>query len=151
MRPKILFPLFKPITSLRGVGPRTGKLLEKLAGPNLVNLLWHLPSGIIDRRYAPKIGDAKIGAVATITVRVLKHKKPPNKRLPYKVFCRDDTGEMALVFFHANEEYLLNKLPEGELRVVSGQVDSFGTEIQMSHPDHMEPLDGVEKLKSLSV
>ena len=79
----------------------------------------------------------KIGAVATITVRILKHKKPPNKRLPYKVICRDDTGEMALVFFHANEEYLLNKLPEGELRVVSGQVDSFGTEIQMSHPDHI--------------
>ena len=149
MRPKILFPLFKPVTSLKGVGPRTGRLLEKLVGANLVNLLWHLPSGIIDRRYAPKIDDAEIGAVATITVRVVEHKKPPHKRLPYKVICRDDTGEMSLIFFHANDEYLLKKLPEGELRVVSGQVDSFGTEIQMSHPDHMEPLDGLEKLKAI--
>ena len=94
MRPEILFPLFKPVTSLKGVGPRIGKLVENLAGTHLVNLLWHLPSGIIDRRYAPKIDEAETGVVATITVRVLQHRKPPNKRLPYKVICADDTGEM---------------------------------------------------------
>ena len=137
MRPKILFPLFKPVTSIEGVGPRIGKLLEKLAGAHLVNLLWHLPSGIIDRRYTPKVEDAETGVVATITVRVLAHKKPPNKRLPYKVVCCDDTAEMSLVFFHANQEYLLKVLPEGETRVVSGLIDHFGSEIQMSHPDHI--------------
>ena len=147
MRPEILFPLFKPVTSLKGVGPRIGKLVKNLAGTHLVNLLWHLPSGIIDRRYAPKIDEAETGVVATITVRVLQHRKPPNKRLPYKVICADDTGEMSLVFFHAHEDYLLKSLPEGELRVVSGQVDRFGTEIQMSHPDYIGTLDELEKLK----
>ncbi len=147
MRPEILFPLFKPVTSLKGVGPRIGKLVENLAGTHLINLLWHLPSGIIDRRYAPKIDEAETGVVATITLRVLQHRKPPNKRLPYKVICADDTGEMSLVFFHAHEEYLLKSLPEGELRVVSGQVDRFGTEIQMSHPDYIGTLDELEKLK----
>ncbi len=34
MRPEILFPLFAPVTSLKGVGPRVAPLLEKLALPN---------------------------------------------------------------------------------------------------------------------
>ena len=69
-RPEILFPLFAPVTALGGVGPRIGKLIEKLAGAHVVDLLWHLPSGLIDRRFAPTIAQAPNGAVATITVRV---------------------------------------------------------------------------------
>lgn len=149
MRPEILFPLFRPVTSLKGIGPRMGKLIEKLAGAHLVNLLWHLPTGLIDRRYAPKIAEARPGAVATITLRVRQHRKPPNKRLPYKIICADDTGEMSLVFFHAHEDYLLKALPEGELRVVSGEIDQFGDEVQMTHPDHIGTLDELEKLKTV--
>ena len=33
MRPEILFPLFAPIDTLKGVGPRVAPLLAKLAGP----------------------------------------------------------------------------------------------------------------------
>ena len=66
MRPEILYPLFAPVIKLPGIGPRTGKLVEKLAGPQIVDLLWHLPSGLIDRRFAPKIADAPDGAIATI-------------------------------------------------------------------------------------
>ena len=66
MRPEILFPIFAPVTKLAGVGPRIAKLIEKLAGPHISDLLWHLPSGIIDRRYAPKIVEARAGVIATI-------------------------------------------------------------------------------------
>ena len=149
MRPEILFPLFRPVTALKGIGPRIGKLIEKLAGTHLVNLLWHLPTGLIDRRYAPKIADARPGEVATITVRVRQHRKPPNKRMPYKIICGDDTGEIALVFFHAHEDYLLKSLPEGEIRVVSGTVDHFGDEVQMTHPDHIGSLEDLDKLKTV--
>ncbi len=149
MRPEVLFPLFRPVTALKGIGPRMGKLVEKLAGMNLVNLLWHLPTGLIDRRNAPKIADALPGTVATITLRVRQHRKPPNKRMPYKVICADDTGEISLVFFHAHEDYLLKALPEGEIRVVSGVVDHFGDEVQMTHPDHIGTLDEIEKLKTV--
>jgi ATP-dependent DNA helicase RecG len=149
MRPEVLFPLFRPVTALKGIGPRIGKLIEKLAGGQLVNLLWHLPSGLIDRRNAPKIADAVPGTVATITLRVRQHRKPPNKRMPYKVICGDDTGEISLVFFHAHEDYLRKSLPEGELRVVSGTVDHFGDEVQMTHPDHIGTIDELDKLKTV--
>ncbi len=149
MRPEILFSLFKPVTSLKGVGPRIGKLIETVAGPNIVDLCWHLPSGVIDRRYSPKISDAQSGTVATMVVNVLKHNKPPNRRLPYKVTCSDDTGIMSLVFFHAHSDYLLTHLPEGETRVVSGKIERFGNELQITHPDHIGTLDELENMKRI--
>ena len=33
MRPEILFPLFAPVRTLKGVGPKLAPLVEKLAGP----------------------------------------------------------------------------------------------------------------------
>ena len=64
MRPQSLNSLFTPTTSLSGVGPRVAALIERVAGTKLADLLWHLPGGIIDRRYAPKVAEARPGTVA---------------------------------------------------------------------------------------
>ena len=149
MRPEILFPLFAPVTALSGVGPRFAKLFERLAGPHVASLLWHLPSGIIDRRFSPKVADAPPGAIATLTVTVDAHIPPPNPRQPYKVRCRDETGFLHLVFFHAKPEYLLKALPPGQIRVVSGTVDRFGVELQMTHPDHIAKPEELDRLKTV--
>ncbi|MEE2760169.1 MAG: DEAD/DEAH box helicase, partial [Pseudomonadota bacterium] len=149
MRPEILFPLFAPVTKLPGVGSRIAKLIEKCAGLQIVDLLWHLPSGVIDRRYAPTIAEAEPRRVATMTVTVDRHVPAPNKRLPYKVICSDDTGSMALVFFHARTDYLRRNLPEGETLAVSGGLEKFGEELQMAHPDHIGKLEKLESLKTV--
>jgi ATP-dependent DNA helicase RecG len=137
MRPENLFPLFKPVTTLKGVGARTAELIEKVAGPHIIDLLWHLPTDIIDRRYRPKIADARPDSIATITLRITKHYPPFNKRAPYKIVGMDDTGAMNLVFFRARPDYLLKTLPENEVRVVSGKLEKFGDALQMTHPDHI--------------
>ncbi len=137
MRPEILFRSFAPVTKLAGVGPRIGKLIEKTAGPHLVDLYWHLPSSFIDRRFTPTVADAPPGRIATISVRVERHFPSPNRRLPHKVRCSDDTETLWLVFFRAHADYLRNVLPEGAQRVVSGKVESYGGELQMTHPDHI--------------
>ena len=93
MRPEPLFSLFTSVTSLPGIGPRISQLIKMIAGENLVDLLWHLPSGLIDRRYAPKIFEAKPGAIATLTVTINQHVPPRNRRLPYKIICSDETGK----------------------------------------------------------
>ncbi|MBT3990143.1 MAG: ATP-dependent DNA helicase RecG [Rhodospirillaceae bacterium] len=137
MRPEILFPIFAPVTKLAGVGPRIAKLIEKLAGPHISDLLWHLPSGIIDRRYAPKIVEARAGVIATMQVTVDQHIPPKSRRLPYRIICSDETGSLTLVFFHARADYLLKILPEGEERVISGTIEAYGDGVQMPHPDHV--------------
>ncbi|MFQ5984789.1 MAG: ATP-dependent DNA helicase RecG [Alphaproteobacteria bacterium] len=149
MRPRALYPLFTPVTSLKGVGPRLGKLIARAAGPKVVDLLWHLPSGLVDRRFSPNVGAAPPGVVATLTVRVEAHLPPANKRQPYRVRCADETGRLYLVFFHAHEDYLTKALPEGEVRVVSGRVDHFGSQIQMTHPDHIVPVSEKETIASV--
>ena len=147
MRPEILFPLFAPVTSLPGVGPRSAKPIEVLAGPQVVDLCWHLPSAVIDRRYAPKIAEAEPDRVATLTLRVGQHLVPRNTRQPYRIACTDDSGEISLVFFHAHADYLNKTLPEGEIRVVSGRIERFGGRLQMTHPDHIGPLAELASMK----
>lgn len=137
MRPEILFPLFEPVTNLSGIGPRNAKLVERLAGPRVADLLWLLPRDLIDRRYAPKLADAEDGRIATVTVTIGAHIAPPNRRLPYRVQCHDDTGTLTLVFFHAKGDYLKRVLPEGEIRVVSGRLEAYRDSLQMTHPDHI--------------
>ncbi len=149
MRPESLFPLFRPVTTLKGVGARTAVLIEKVAGPHVVDLLWHLPSDIIDRRYTPKIADAEPDTIATITIRVTQHYKPHNQRQPYKITVMDDTGAMTLVFFRARADYLLKILPKGEVRVISGKVEKFGDTLQMTHPDHIVTEDDIESLNKI--
>jgi ATP-dependent DNA helicase RecG len=140
MRPEVLFPLFAPVRSLPGIGPRLEKLVERLAGPKVVDLLWHLPSGLIDRRNRPKIAEARDGEIATIEVNVGLHVPPRTKRLPYRVHVSDETGEMQLVFFNARSDYLAKTLPEGSRRIISGRIEFYQGAPQMTHPDHIVDL-----------
>ena len=149
MRPEILYPLFEPVTKLKGIGPRIAKGIETLCGERIVDLYWHLPNSLIDRRYAPTVADAEPGRIATLTVSIDRHIKPPNKRLPYKIITSDDTGTLVLVFFHAHEDYLTKALPEGETRVFSGTLERFSQEMQMTHPDRIGTVAQIDHLKSV--
>lgn len=136
-RPEILFPLFAPVTALKGVGPRIGTHIERLVGPQIVDLIWHLPTGTVDRRYSPSLVDLEPGRIATLELTVVKHHAPPaaNRRIPYRIDCRDETGEITLVYFHGRSDYLTKTLPEGETRLVSGTTELYDDKLQMTHPD----------------
>ena len=137
MRPQVLFPLFAGVERLEGVGPRVAGLLRTVAGPRIVDLLWLLPTGIVDRRYSPTIAEAPHGAVCTIAVTVLEHHPPPTRRRPYVVLCADESGVMELVFFNARAEYLETVLPVGAARVVSGKVEHYNERRRIAHPDRI--------------
>ena len=146
MRPAELTPLFASAQSLAGIGPRLVLLLKKalkmppgVSEPRVVDMLWHLPTGVVDRRAEPAVADATPGAIVTLKVRVLKHKAPPrgNAKAPYKVAVEDDTGKLDLVFFHAERKFVERQLPVGEERYVSGRIEKYGEALQMAHPDYI--------------
>jgi ATP-dependent DNA helicase RecG len=146
MRPAALQPLFAPAQSLTGIGPRMAALLKKclvlppgVTEPRIVDLLWHLPTGVIDRRAEPSVATAVPGTIATLKVRILKHKPPPrgNHKVPYKVMCEDDTGRLDLVFFRAERAFVERQLPLESTRYVSGRVERFSDVLQMAHPDYI--------------
>jgi ATP-dependent DNA helicase RecG len=145
LRPTLLDPLFAPVTALPGIGPRFAKLVEKAAGPLVLDLLWHLPTGIVDRRFQPKVAEAPAGRIATMRVRVEAHLRG-HGRAPYRVRCADETGTLTLVYFHVkNAEWIEKLLPLGAVRIVSGRVEHFNGQVQMTHPDHVfDPAEATE-------
>ncbi|MGY8986496.1 MAG: ATP-dependent DNA helicase RecG [Sphingomonadales bacterium] len=149
MRPEILFPLFGDIKTLEGVGPKIREHLIRLKGALIVHLLWHFPVGIIDRSFRPNIEDVLAGRIATLQVMVGRHQKPPSKKVPYKVTCYDDTGKIKLVFFHAHEKYLVDNLPEGKEVIISGIIEKFGGNVQMTHPDYIVGINNAHELPKI--
>ena len=76
MRPKILYSLFSNIISIKGIGPKYAKLIERLCGKYLVDLIFHKPAAYIDRRNNPKISDNdksfKVNYIMNIFMDLLK-------------------------------------------------------------------------------
>ncbi|MFT3986450.1 ATP-dependent DNA helicase RecG [Aestuariivirga sp.] len=159
MRPPLLNPLFASARSIKGIGDKLDKTLGLFLRPaaaegdgaRVVDLLFHLPSGLVDRRFRPKIADLPLSGIVTVEVTVGRHRPPPphNKRLPYRVEVHDDTGTLTLVYFHAYADSLKRMLPEGERRFISGSVEWFNGQPQMPHPDYAVSADEFEKLPLL--
>ncbi|MGB7856621.1 MAG: OB-fold nucleic acid binding domain-containing protein, partial [Pseudolabrys sp.] len=142
MRPLALNSLFASLRSLTGVGPKLEKLYARLLdreAPRVVDLLFHMPSGVIDRRARPKLQDVQPGQVVTVSVTVDKHRpSPPHRsRAPYRIYAHDDTGDITLTFFNARRDYLEKQLPVGETRYVSGTAEFYDGMLQMVHPDRV--------------
>jgi ATP-dependent DNA helicase RecG len=148
VRPAILDSLFAPVTALAGIGPQLGRLFERLAGPLVVDVLWHLPSGIVDRRAAPPVRDLETDQIVTLQVRVEAH-EPGIGRRPYRVFCADDTGTLTLVYFNVKSDYLARLFPIGAERIVSGRVEFYNGMAQMPHPDLVLRPDELDRLKPI--
>src|SRR5271156_1509937 len=155
MRPALLNPLFAPVTSLAGVGPRQDKLFRYLLGrddtPRLVDLLLHLPASVIDRREQPKIRDAAQGAVVTLEITVDRHRPPPprNSRAPYLVYASDDTGDVVLTYFRSLPGYVEKLLPVGSRRYVSGTLQMYDGVPQIVHPDRVVDEAAFAKLSGI--
>jgi ATP-dependent DNA helicase RecG len=155
MRPALLNPLFAPVTSLSGVGPRQDKLFRYLLGrdetPRLVDLLLHLPASVIDRRARPKIRDVVPGTVVTLEVTVDRHRPTPsrNARAPHLVYASDDTGDVVLTYFRSPPGYVEKLLPVGAKRYVSGTAQMYDGTLQITHPDRVVDEEGFAKLSGI--
>ena len=143
MRPLVLNPLFAALTSLPGVGPKLERLYARLLDrdqPRVIDLLFHLPSGAIDRRARPKLNEVLPGQVVTVAVKVEEHRPAPRHRAraPYRIITSDDTGvTLTLTYFSARPDYLEKLLPVGETRYVSGTAEFYDGMLQMVHPDRV--------------
>ncbi|ERL99972.1 ATP-dependent DNA helicase RecG [Brucella intermedia 229E] len=155
MRPSVLDPFFASVRSLSGIGPKVAALLGKLLGtdipgaePKVGQLLFLAPHSVIDRRNRPGIVNAPEGAIVTLEVTVDQHQPAPPGRgnVPHRVFAHDDTGEIALTFFHAQLPWLQKMLPEGETVIVSGKVEWFNGRASMVHPDYIASLEDAANL-----
>ncbi|HSF95123.1 MAG TPA: ATP-dependent DNA helicase RecG, partial [Thermohalobaculum sp.] len=134
-RPEILFPLFAELAGLPGVGPKTAQLYAKLGVTRLIDLLFLLPHGVVDRRLRDSLVGVDPGQVVTVAVTVGEHYAPRARGRPYRVHVQGGGIYFELVFFHAKAEWLARTLPPGGRRIVSGKAEFFDGRLQMAHPD----------------
>jgi ATP-dependent DNA helicase RecG len=158
MRPETLNPLFRSVLSLKGVGDATREALQRLLGsdsPRLRDLLFHLPTtNAIDRRMLQPLSMERVGEIVTTQLTVQQHYAPPPKRkgggrgLPYRVVCADGNNtDVMLLFFNAKSDYILQQLPVGAQRIVSGKLEVYDGVLQLPHPDLIaKPEDAAQVL-----
>jgi len=153
MRPPVLNPLFAPLSALPGIGPKLEKLFGRLIGrdgepPRIIDLLFHLPTGFVDRRNRPKLSAVTPDTVATVAVTVDRHRPPPpnRPRAPYNIDTHDETNTLTITYFNARKDYLEKLFPEGETRYVSGIATLYDGHLQMLHPDRVVDAAGFAKL-----
>ena len=153
MRPILLNPLFASLASLPGVGPKLEKLYRRLfdranEAPRLVDLIFHLPTGTVDRRARPKLSEVVPGTVVTVEVTIDRHRPPPpgRSRAPYLIYASDETNDLILTYFNARRDYLERLLPVGERRYVSGTTALYDGHLQMVHPDRVVDEAGFKQL-----
>lgn len=144
-RPFILDPLFRSVGTLNGVGPRMLKLYEKLTGgTKLLDVVFHKPVGLIERKFVPSIMSAKIGDIVCVKVTIEKHTPNERKSQPYRIRARDASGFIELAFFHAQGGWVEKLYPVGKDVMISGQVDDYKGGRQITHPDILD-LEAPEK------
>ncbi len=153
MRPPLLNPLFASLSALPGVGPKLEKLFARLLTRDgeparLIDLLFHLPTGFVDRRNQPKLSEVRPETVVTVAVTVDRHRPPPpnRPRAPYNIDTYDDTNTLMITYFNARKDYLQKLFPEGELRYVSGIATFYDGHLQMVHPDRVVDAAGLARL-----
>ena len=140
MRPEILFPLYAPIASLKGVGPRVAPLLEKLAGPIVRDVAFLKPHSLV-RRTPATVSTAIDGQVMTFEVTIAGVERPRGPAQPWRVRAFDQTGFISLVFFGGVGSSLEQRHPANARRLVSGKVEQFRDEWQIVHPDYLLAAD----------
>ena len=146
MRPELLNPIFAEVTALKGIGPQLARPLERLGLAKLVDILFHLPVGYVDRLRIDALDAAYAGQVVTVEVTPQDYRASAG-RGPLRVWAQDKAGNMvALIYFGGNPGWAKKQLPLGEARLISGKLESYGQDLQIVHPDYVlkpEDADGL--------
>jgi ATP-dependent DNA helicase RecG len=137
LRPAILNPLFTQVEKLPGIGPRYAALITRLCGPNVRDLLWHLPISGLNRQLMDSARGIESGQIVTLHLTIESHEPPARRGQPYRIQTWHKGGRIELAYFNQKGDYLNRLLPIGGERLVSGRLEWRHGMGQMIHPDYV--------------
>ena len=143
---------FDSIENIKGIGPKTSKLFEKLCGDRIIDLLLTIPKNYKKRKYNQKITDEYFKQEVALIVNVVKHLPQFNPKMPYKILCENNNNEIEIIFFRGYIKYLKKILPRGEKKIICGKLEKLGNKYQIIHPESISPIEELPFLHgSLSI
>ena len=133
--------IFQDIKKLKGVGTQLSKYLRQKKIEKIKDIIFDLPYSETDRSKLSKLNELEIGKIQTIKVKVKKINFPRIRNLPNKVICEDETGKIDIVYFNSREGYLKKIFPINEWVVISGKINFFRNNYQITNPDYVTNLE----------
>ena len=137
------------INTIKGVGTKTRKYLQKKKIEKVKDLLWDLPYSIVDRSKITSLDKLEIGKILTIKVNVLKYNFPRIRNLPNTVICGNDSKKIKVVFFNSFEGYIRKILPLNKTVIISGKINYYKNSYQITNPTYVKPLEQIDEITKI--
>ncbi len=141
--------LFDNVETIKGIGKKLSTYLKKKKIEKVNDLLWNLPYSSTDQSASTTLDKLEIGKIFTLKIKVIKYNFPRIRNLPNKIKCKDEHGEIDLVFFNSREGYIRKILPLNEWVVVSGKINYFKNRYQITNPNYVTTLDKIGNVQSV--
>ncbi len=143
------FFLFSGVDTIPGVGKKISNYLKKKKIEKVSDLLWDIPYSLTDRSESTTLNKLEVGKIFTIKVKVVKYNFPRVRNLPNKIICRDNFGEINLIFFNSREGYIRKILPINEWVIVSGKINYFRNKYQITNPTYIAKIEDAKNVKKI--
>ena len=149
MRPEKINSIYSTIATLPGIGPKIENLFNKMGIYRKLHFLWHIPYNVIKREKHSNIQDAKIDTLVSIKIKILDHKPSKFKRQPYRINCLCGDTPLDIVYFYARHPVIRATLPIGKEKIVSGKLEYFRNNYQITHPSHIVDSYSIDQIKDI--
>jgi ATP-dependent DNA helicase RecG len=130
-------PLYMSVQFLKGVGPKGAEYLAQKDLITVEDLLYYLPRRWDDRRRVGRIADLQVGEfgqtegeIVAMSVSAARFRKQP-----YEVVIQDESGSLALSWFHYGAQHIPKKFAVGDRVRVGGRVGLYRNRRQIVHPE----------------
>ena len=123
------------VTVLKGVGDKLAQRLARLGIHNLQDLLFHLPIRYEDRTRIMPIGQLHVGDAGVVEGDVVSSDVVTGRRRSLQVTLRDNTGFLALRFFHFSAAQQRQLVPGARVRCY-GEVRPGRAGLELYHPEY---------------
>ncbi len=137
------------LTDLKGIGPKTEKLFNKLGIYTVSDLLYYFPHTYLYYKKPEPIGNLSVGESGAVTGMLEKDASllRLNGLMMTSSYVRDISGKLRLTWFNA--PFLKNTLKAGSAFVFFGKVSDYKGQKTMNHPKIFSVLEYSKKTDTL--
>jgi len=135
--------LFSSISDLKLNKYFTDRLKILVGGTRIIDLLFFFPRHFLVRERVQEIKDEHIGKNLVLRLKIVEHipsfKGRYGKKSPYQIITRTERGEVVIIsyFNYKTPQYLKKLFPVNAEKLVSGKVQRFNNDFEISHPEYV--------------
>lgn len=122
---------------ITGIGPKLASMLEKRDIRTVEDALYYMPLRYEDRRELVPISRLTAGQSAVFFGRIISADQVTTRggRRVFEAIVGDDSGTITFKWFNANATWMRRTWKVGREGVFSGEVNQFGYQREVHHPD----------------